>query len=649
MRIKPTLPLTTSVLLCFALLVVAVVSLHSYHFAGRAYRQDEAWVVQAAIVHAEQGGTLNTLLRNITQFATEDWLTDIWIPLVGQAEPVTRFLSTLCTAITLALVFRLGKDLFRAQVGLYAAFILGTLPFFQFFSHELRGYPALLSATAALLLLFERWLRFRHRRYMVAYMAVAVAAVYLHIFIVIVIAAQAIFFVLGVRWDKTTWRQTTGFLFATVLLLVLRLYNSFRYYRGSQGGIEWYSLTTNWEAFVILQSQMQIAPPAIGQFLLLLGLALPVAAAYPSLASPQWVLFRWGVEWCKAYLVIVPASIVGIIFAANLIIRIATPRNLIIILPSLALLAGYALAALPRQARAIIIVLITIGAIFSYEPYISTGPYFEMVDFVQADFQAGDRFLVEGGQFWEHNGFAYYLRERLPERVPNDALFHLTNDDTMGIGSLPDPPIHWVSDDSDESIAQFAVFLDHAKRVWYIRGDAVGFAERYRSILEQSYIPYRIQMLDAEQGYAPHTFIEYRRIPEQFENPYTFDGVFELRHWEIDQDVTVSPCSALTLESWWSARARPTINYSLTLALADQMGIGIARTDSAPAGILTQLWQPGQLYLDVRSLTVPCDAKAGDYPLIVSLYDYRTLEGLPIAGQDGSPRDTAYITTIHVQ
>jgi len=63
-------------------------------------------------------------------------------------------------------------------------------------------------------------------------------------------------------------------------------------------------------------------------------------------------------------------------------------------------------------------------------------------------------------------------------------------------------------------------------------------------------------------------------------------------------------------------------------------------------------WRSKAWYLDLRPLRIPCDAPAGEYPLVLSVYDPLRLaeQGpLPRMNADGSAGDTwLYLTTLFV-
>jgi hypothetical protein len=49
----------------------------------------------------------------------------------------------------------------------------------------------------------------------------------------------------------------------------------------------------------------------------------------------------------------------------------------------------------------------------------------------------------------------------------------------------------------------------------------------------------------------------------------------------------------------------------------------IARSDSQLTLTPTNDWQPGELYLDERTLDVPCDLPPGEYTIRAGVYNYR--------------------------
>jgi 4-amino-4-deoxy-L-arabinose transferase-like glycosyltransferase len=80
------------------------------------------------------------------------------------------------------------------------------------------------------------------------------------------------------------------------------------------------------------------------------------------------------------------------------------------------------------------------------------------------------------------------------------------------------------------------------------------------------------------------------------------------------------------------------VNYTVFVHLLDPAGRIVAQVDTWPqAGAWpTANWVQGQVIQDVYTLTLPADAAAGDYRLVVGMYD--SLDGMHLLAPDGSDR-----------
>ncbi len=636
-----------------ALLVLALVALHTHHFAGRNYRQDEAWLVHMALE--------NTLVENVRAGAIADhpvsWyiFSDVWVTLAGDRESMTRFFSTLVTALALALLFRLASDLFDTRTALLAVFLLGTSAFFQFHVHEFRPYSLLVMAVAGLQLALLRWLRRPDFRRALLVVGMGVLAINTHFFGFYALGALALAFVILVRWDRGLYLRALGLLVAICLSFLgwLLPFLHVTLVLVSDGFN--YSLTTSWESLTYLADRMQLNPAPLGTFLLLLGLTVTVGSlrAFTPVRPFSVARLRFDPEWRKWYGLIFAASVLIAAFAVNLVFQHVVPRSLIIILPSLALLLAFALRALPWQAQIIVVLLVTLPAVSYFRRFIANGPYTEIAAFMAETYQPGSPVVIAMPLVWQHVPVTYAVRTRLSQPVPNADLLHLMYGGQDGaLNFMPDPPVNVIHNYSAASLARFDAFIGSAAQVWYIAGQGdVEFAPAFVERLRAHYLPYRSIMWTAEaDGYPLHYVTEYRRIPDNLGDQFVFGDQFALQSWALTGSVEVVPCQTATVESWWQASSAPANNYSLTLVLVGSDGIGVAQSDGAPAGILTGLWQPGQLYLDVRAVTVPCDARPGEYPLLLGLYDPDTLVQLPVQLADGTPVSApAYLTTLFVR
>ena len=143
-----------------------------------------------------------------------------------------------------------------------------------------------------------------------------------------------------------------------------------------------------------------------------------------------------------------------------------------------------------------------------------------------------------------------------------------------------------------------------------------------------------------------------RGPPQNIVSMYNFGDVVALGRWELQDSVQVRPCQRVYVESWWQVAAPPDADYSIQLALVDLAGESLSASNSRLTPVGSSDWQPNAWYLDLRPLRIPCDAPAGEYPLVLSVYDPLRLaeQGpLPLINADGSAGDTwLYLTTLFV-
>jgi uncharacterized membrane protein YhaH (DUF805 family) len=92
----------------------------------------------------------------------------------------------------------------------------------------------------------------------------------------------------------------------------------------------------------------------------------------------------------------------------------------------------------------------------------------------------------------------------------------------------------------------------------------------------------------------------------------------------------------------WDVRARPPGDYLVFLHLLDSAGRRVAQIDVAPGGgdaPPTSAWEPGRQIAVPLPLPLPADLPAGEYQLVMGLYDVTT--GQRLALLEGPPADRA--------
>lgn len=128
------------------------------------------------------------------------------------------------------------------------------------------------------------------------------------------------------------------------------------------------------------------------------------------------------------------------------------------------------------------------------------------------------------------------------------------------------------------------------------------------------------------------------QLPKPFarSTPAQFGDALRLRGITVER----AP-GLLTITPSWDVRGRPTGAYVLFLHLLDRQGRRVGQIDVAPGGVdlpPTSAWQPGQQI--AVPLPVPADLAAGDYQLIMGLYDPVTGARLPLVA--GTPADPSH-------
>jgi len=96
----------------------------------------------------------------------------------------------------------------------------------------------------------------------------------------------------------------------------------------------------------------------------------------------------------------------------------------------------------------------------------------------------------------------------------------------------------------------------------------------------------------------------------------------------------------LRLVLHWQAARTPKLDYSLFLHLRDEANRTVAQHDGQPTWYgpqPTTSWTPGQPMRSAHTLHLPDDMLPGKYRLVLGVYNWQTLERLPLLGEEGQP------------
>jgi hypothetical protein len=339
----------------------------------------------------------------------------------------------------------------------------------------------------------------------------------------------------------------------------------------------------------------------------------------------------------------------------NTVISSLTPRNLILMLPLLAIVAARSLAYMKWQISMVASLFFLVTAVTSFTYMAPNLPYHQLTELMETHHEPDEPIIMESKAVWPQIPVLYYLQERTDAEFENPLFTHFALPPAArpynGISypSMPNPPVNWINQ-SGQLPEIFSDPDNLPDTVWWIAiGENTPQSDHTEAFVDTHYVLEQHYPLEPPAWYLPHQVYEYRLIPDDIRRQYTFGDHIGLYQWQVNE-TQLQPCQRLELETWWQTAAPLDENYSLTMVLADESGNGILNADGSPADILTGLWQPGQFYLDERSLALPCDLPPGEYPLLTGIYQPETGERLPVRDSSGNPREgLLYLTTIQVR
>jgi 4-amino-4-deoxy-L-arabinose transferase-like glycosyltransferase len=127
------------------------------------------------------------------------------------------------------------------------------------------------------------------------------------------------------------------------------------------------------------------------------------------------------------------------------------------------------------------------------------------------------------------------------------------------------------------------------------------------------------------------------QLPKPFAQPIgaSFGESLHLRGVTLTRDA-----NALTVTPSWDVRGAIPADYTMFVHLLDAQGGKAAQVDIAPGGgnaPSTHVWQPGEQIAVPIILSLPADLPAGDYQLVLGLYDTQSGARIPFSG--GAPAD----------
>jgi hypothetical protein len=94
--------------------------------------------------------------------------------------------------------------------------------------------------------------------------------------------------------------------------------------------------------------------------------------------------------------------------------------------------------------------------------------------------------------------------------------------------------------------------------------------------------------------------------------------------------------TALRLNLMWLAETRLPADYTTFVHVRNVSGEIVAQKDQPPLGgtYPTSLWDPGEIIADEILVPLPAELPAGEYRLVIGMYEFETGARLPVPGRE---------------
>ncbi|MFN8378789.1 MAG: glycosyltransferase family 39 protein [Anaerolineae bacterium] len=535
-----------------------------------------------------------------------------WQQAAGSTEFAGRIFSLAWAMLAAATLYRLGGRWFNhRRFGAFALIALMVNTYAFIFSTEIRPYALVLFVAALSMAAFARWLNRRTWRSALVYGVSVALLLYVHYFLAFLVAAQVLVLI-GVAAQRRSFRPVLqmagalglGFiLWLPQLPIFIHQLQILRRLAEEAGQVQGLGVGTPSTAEpTTLPTILRLVNVGTNGQILLTAVVLVLGLVLLWRRRAWWIAVAWGVG--------VPA----ISLLTNLFVDVYSLRYVSYAALGLALSVGVALAAIRRPAwRAGALAAFVGLSVATFSSQLPQRiPYRDLFSDLSTEFQPGDLIFFSGTDPNE-NLLRWHRNAYLPHDLP-------------------------VVSASQES---------WPRRVWFITGDL--FNEQVQAdfrALETTH-PVQETMGDCTRSWC---FVVQLMEAPPLDEPISFtgnDGLVPFRGLTVDTVTNESISARL----WWQVPVEgspPSLDYSIGFQLLNDAGQLIAQSDGpinhyGNTIVQTSQMEPGRIYMDKRTLSLPADLPPGEYQLAVVVY--QPWDGARLLLPDG--RD-AWTTTVTI-
>ncbi len=186
---------------------------------------ESLWLDEAASIR-EAAMSIKGMVAHSNQPPLYFLILNLWIKLFGTSETALRSMSAIFGIITLLLMYLVGSILFTRRIGLLVCFLSAISSYHIRYSQEARGYSLLLLLALLSYFFFIKIIKQDKKWYYICYLLANILLGYVHIFGLLIISSQVLFFALfwnKYRVQRVKFLSTIGVIILTFLPLVYLL------------------------------------------------------------------------------------------------------------------------------------------------------------------------------------------------------------------------------------------------------------------------------------------------------------------------------------------------------------------------------------------------------------------------------------------
>lgn len=524
-----------------------------------------------------------------------------WRAAAGESRIALRFPSIVGGLITVALVYRIGADVFGHRAALYGSLLFASLRIAVYYSQDIRYYGWLAAAVCVMSLFFVRYLHRPSRRRAILYALSVIAMLYTMYLGLSILAAQV---VVGLAVWRGGWRAKAGLVGAWIVAAS----------SCAPWAWTWLKESAHWMQSSGLKGSPFTYDTSLDSLVTLVGFLLGGQIA---LLGAQYGIGLWemarrrdsGVRWtAQTYVALAGIGVFAGMALLNLHSGILATRTIVYLTPMLMLVCGYGLSILPGAAGVTLAAASAAALGLSGDVIQPRLDYPAVARAVAAAYTSGDPIILETGQ--DDTAFMYELS--------------LMDASAPIIQTLPWVNPLWVGPDQELVAANIAPILETARRVWIVQWLQASQVIPY---LEGETDFRQVLRLDIPTGdrYAelfPHAPVVQAVL---FERP---DAGFPLAAYGDDLTLVdalfpaqAARGGALHVDLWWSARQPTGYVVSVGLLQPGRDMAGIQHRGALNTGTTDVLFDRH---------TLPVSLEPGIYRVIVQVYGPGSAQLIPV-------------------